>query len=181
MAWRRRTTGNSRKESSGTRETLEHVRRDDRSPKQVAGVHEEGRQVPMSHGLTCRYVRADGSRKLAGHCRHGMKYDRHGRPNRTAKVRNILGRTGIHDRSDEVDGRRFGNRETDTTTGRNGKGAILTLTETIGQLHSHGETRGRNLNCVIVLFFLLVSKISFYIKLIFKYLSESKIMVYLID
>lgn len=43
------------------------------------------------------------------------------------------------------------------------------------------ENRGRNLNCVSVLFILLASKISFYIKLIFKYLSESKIMVYLID
>ncbi len=40
--------------------------------------------------------------------------------------------------------------------------------------------RGK-LNCVIVLFFLLASKISFHIEFIFRYLSESKIMVYLID
>ena len=41
--------------------------------------------------------------------------------------------------------------------------------------------RGSKLNCVIVLFFLLASKISFHIEFIFRYLSESKIMVYLID
>lgn len=40
---------------------------------------------------------------------------------------------------------------------------------------------GSKLNCVIVLFFLLASKISFHIEFIFRYLSESKIMVYLID
>ena len=43
------------------------------------------------------------------------------------------------------------------------------------------ESRGSKLNCVIVLFFLLASKISFHIEFIFRYLSESKIMVYLID
>lgn len=42
-------------------------------------------------------------------------------------------------------------------------------------------SRGSKLNCVIVLFFLLASKISFHIEFIFRYLSESKIMVYLID
>ena len=40
---------------------------------------------------------------------------------------------------------------------------------------------GSKLNCVIVVFFLLASKISFHIEFIFRYLSESKIMVYLID
>lgn len=44
-----------------------------------------------------------------------------------------------------------------------------------------GDIRGSKLNCVIVLFFLLASKISFHIEFIFRYLSESKIMVYLID
>ncbi len=72
-----------------------------------------------------------------------MKY---GRPDCTAKAGNIPGRTNIYDRPEETDGRRSGDWEMDTTTGRNGKGAILTLTETIGQLHSHRkspDTTGR--------------------------------------
>ena len=48
----------------------------------------------------------------------------------------------------------------------------------IGNIEKEG---GSKLNCVIVLFFLLASKISFHIEFIFRYLSESKIMVYLID
>ncbi len=125
MARRERTTGNSRKDSPVVREVLEHVRRDDRSPRQVTGyMKREGRL--MSHGLTCRYVRADESGELAGHCRNGMKHDR---PNCTAKTGNFPGCTNIHGRPEEVDGGRFSDRKMDTIAGRNGKGAIPTLTE----------------------------------------------------
>ncbi len=85
MARRRRTTENSRKDGVVVWEMLEHVRRDDRSTTQVVGnMKREGK--PMLHGLTCWYVRADGSGKPAGHYRHGMKY---GRPDCTVKAGNV--------------------------------------------------------------------------------------------
>ncbi len=58
-----------------------------------------------------------------------MKYNRHGHPDRTTKVRNIPDRVGIHERPAEADGTRFGDWEMDTIIGKDGKGAIVTLTE----------------------------------------------------
>ena len=58
-----------------------------------------------------------------------MKYNRHGRKDRTTKVKNIPNRVSIHDRPFEANGKRFGDWEMDTIIGKNGKGAILTLTE----------------------------------------------------
>lgn len=128
MVRRRRSTENSRKDELIVWEALEHIRNDDWSPRQVSGyMKKEGK--PISHELIYRHVRADASGELARHCRHGMKHDRHGRPDRTTKVKNIPNRTSIHDRPKEADGKRFGDWEMDTIVGRNGKGAILTLTE----------------------------------------------------
>lgn len=83
----------------------------------------------ISHELIYRHIRADESGELAAHCRHKMKYNRHGRPARTTKVRNIPGRVSIHERPAEADGKRFGDWEMDTIVGKDGKGAIVTLTE----------------------------------------------------
>jgi len=128
MARRRRTTENSRKDRLVVWEALEHVRNDDWSPRQVSGyMRKEGRYI--SHELIYRYIRADESGELAKHCRHGMKYNRHGRPERTTKVKNIPNRKSIHEKPEEADGKRFGDWEMDTIVGKNGKGAILTLTE----------------------------------------------------
>jgi len=128
MARRKRATTNSRKDPLIAWEALQHVIVDDWSPKQVAGyMKKEGK--PISHELIYQYIRGDTTGRLASHCRHKMKYNRHGRPDRTTKVRNIPGRTSIHDRHVEADGTRFGDWEMDTIIGKNGKGAILTLTE----------------------------------------------------
>lgn len=128
IARRRRTTENSRKDAIVVWEALEHVRNDDWSPKQVAGyMKKEGK--PISHELIYQHIRADESGELAGHCRHRMKYNRHGRPDRTTKVKNIPNRKSIHQRPEEANGKRFGDWEMDTVVGKNGKGAILTLTE----------------------------------------------------
>lgn len=128
MTRRRRTTENSRKDAVIVWEALEHVRNDDWSPKQVSGyMKKEGKAI--SHELIYRHIRADESGELARHCRHKLKYNRHGRPERTTKVKNIPKRKSIHDRPVEADGKRFGDWEMDTIVGKNGKGAILTLTE----------------------------------------------------
>jgi len=128
MSRRKRTTSNSRKDGIIVWEALQHVKDDDWSPKQVAGyMRREGK--PISHELNYQYIRGDETGRLASHCRHKMKYNRHGKPDRTTKVRNIPNRTSIHDRPAEADGTRFGDWEMDTIIGKNGKGAILTLTE----------------------------------------------------
>lgn len=128
MERRRRTTSNSSKDEVIVWEALNHIKDDDWSPKQVAGyMKKQGK--PISHELIYRHIRGDRSGELASHCRHKMKYNRHGRPDRTTKVRNIPNRTSIHERPPEADGKRFGDWEMDTIVGKNGKGAILTLTE----------------------------------------------------
>ncbi len=132
-------------------EALEHVRRDDRSPKQVAEyMKREGRHI--SYELICRYVRADESGESAGHCRHGMKYDRHGRPDRTVKVGNISGRTSIHDRSEEADSRHSGDWENGYDSGQERQGRDTHPHGMSDRLHSHGGTRVR------VRFFLYVHR-----------------------
>jgi len=107
IARRRRTTANSRKDKLIVWEALQHIRDDDWSPKQVAGyMRREGKHI--SHELIYQYIRGDDTGELASHCRHKMKYNRHGRPDRTTKVKNIPNRVSIHDRPVEADGTRFG-------------------------------------------------------------------------
>ena len=84
----------------------------------------------ISHERIYQYIRADNNTgKLAAHCRHKMKYNRHGRPSRTTEVKNIPNRISIHQRPPEADGKRLGDWEMETIIGENGKGAIVTLTE----------------------------------------------------
>lgn len=109
-------------------EALELLKEEDWSPEQIsADMRRRGK--PISHELIYRHIRADESGLLASHCRHKMKYNRHGRPDRTTKVKNIPERVSIHERPAEADGKRFGDWEMDTIVGKDGKGAIVTLTE----------------------------------------------------
>ena len=82
----------------------------------------------ISHELIYWYIRVDNTGKLTSHCRHKMKYNRH-RPDRTTKVRCIHDRISIYQRPAEADGSSFGDRDMDTIVGKDGKGAIVTLTE----------------------------------------------------
>ena len=128
MQRRKRTTSNSAKDPAIVWEALELLREEDWSPQQISGdMKRRGKKI--SHELIYRYIRADETGELASHCRHKMKYNRHGKPVRTTKVRNIPGRVSIHERTAEADGTRFGDWEMDTIVGKDGKGAIVTLTE----------------------------------------------------
>lgn len=128
MELRKRTTSNRAKDPVIVWEALELLKDEDWSPKQISGeMRRRGKEI--SHELIYRHIRADESGVLASRCRHKMKYNRHGRPDRTAKVRNIPDRVSIHDRPAEADGSRFGDWEMDTIVGKDGKGAIVTLTE----------------------------------------------------
>jgi len=125
---RKRTTANRTKDPAIVWEALELLKEEDWSPEQIsAEMKSRGKEI--SHELIYRHIRADKTGELASHCRHKMKYNRHGRPNRTTKVRNIPDRVSIHQRPAEADGSRFGDWEMDTIVGKDGKGAIVTLTE----------------------------------------------------
>ena len=128
MERRKRTTANRTKDPVIVWEALDLLKEEDWSPEQISAyMKSRGRNI--SHELIYRHIRADESGELAAHCRHKMKYNRHGRPARTTKVRNIPGRVSIHERPAEADGKRFGDWEMDTIVGKDGKGAIVTLTE----------------------------------------------------
>lgn len=128
MGRRKRTTANRKKDPAIVWEALELLKDEDWSPEQISA-HMRERGKSISHELIYRHIRADESGKLASHCRHKMKYSRHGRPDRTTGVNNIPGRVSIHERPAEADGTRFGDWEMDTIVGKDGKGAIVTLVE----------------------------------------------------
>lgn len=127
---RKRTTTNSKKDSVLVWEALDLLVEKDWSPEEISGrLKREGKHI--SHELIYQYIRADKDKggTLYMHCRHKMNYNRHGRPDKTTKVKNIPGRVSIHERPKEADGSRFGDWEMDTIVGKNGKGAIVTLVE----------------------------------------------------
>ena len=125
---RKRTTSNRAKDPALVWEALDLLKEEDWSPEQIAAdMRSRGKFI--SHELIYRYIRADRTGELAFHCRHKMKYNRHGKPDRTTKVRNIPDRVSIHERPVEADGTRFGDWEMDTIVGKDGKGAIVTLIE----------------------------------------------------
>lgn len=128
MERRKRTTSNRAKDPAIVWEALELLKEEDWSPEQIsAEMKKRGKDI--SHELIYRHIRADETGELAPHCRHKMRYNRHGRPDRTTRVRNIPARVSIHERPAEADGTRFGDWEMDTIVGKDGKGAIVTLTE----------------------------------------------------
>ena len=128
MERRKRTTANRAKDPIIVWEALELLKDEDWSPEQISAYLKKSGKM-ISHELIYRYIRADETGMLASHCRHKMKYNRHGRPDRTTKVRNIPDRVSIHQRPAQADGSRFGDWEMDTIVGKDGKGAIVTLTE----------------------------------------------------
>ncbi len=143
MGRRKRATANSAKDPAIVWEALDLLKEEDWSPQQIsARMKSRGKQI--SHELIYRHIRADLSGELASHCRHKMKYNRHGRPDRTTKVKNIPGRVSIHQRPAEADGTRFGDWEMDTIVGKDGKGAIVTLTERSTNMYAaYGKAASR--------------------------------------
>ena len=106
MGRRKRTTSNRSKDPAIVWEALNLLKDEDWSPEQIsADMKKRGKNI--SHELIYRHIRADESGELASHCRHRMKYNRHGRPDRTTKVKNIPERVSIHERPAEADGTRF--------------------------------------------------------------------------
>lgn len=97
----------------------------DWSPKQISG-HLKLSGIAISHERIYRLIRSDESGELKSHCRHKMKYRRHNSSSHSTRIPN---RVSIHERPKEADGKRFGDWEMDLIVGKEGEGAILTLTE----------------------------------------------------
>lgn len=86
MERRRRSTANRAKDPAIVWEALDLLKEEDRPPEQIsADIGKRGKS--MSHELIYRHIRADEADEPTSHCRHKMKYNRHGRPDRTTKVR----------------------------------------------------------------------------------------------
>lgn len=120
--------GNRGIDSNILKEALHLLKTEDWSPKQISG-YLSLKSEHISHETIYKRIRSDESGELRSHCRHKLKYRRHARALKKTKVRNIPGRTSIHDRPVEADGRRFGDWEMDLIIGKGQKSAILTLCE----------------------------------------------------
>lgn len=113
------------------------------SPKQISGWLLKVKNVKVSHETIYADIRQD---KRAGgdlwkYCRHRMKH--YHRP--VGKYSPIPDRVGIEQRPAEADGTRFGDWEMDTIVGKDGKGAILTLTERLTNFSMAEKlTKGKN-------------------------------------
>lgn len=125
---RERLPGNRKISTAVEKKALRLLVKEDWSPKQISG-HLKGEGYKISHETLYKRIRADISGELAFHCRHKMKHRRHISSPRPTKATNIPNRTSISERPVEADGKRFGDWEMDLIIGKNGKGAILTLTE----------------------------------------------------
>lgn len=125
---RERFPGNRKIDSGLLKEALSLLVEEDWSPKQISG-YLKRRSRSISHETIYKHIRSDKSGRLALHCRHKMKYRHHVSRPRPTKATNITNRTSIHERPPEADGKRFGDWEMDLIVGKDGKGAILTLTE----------------------------------------------------
>ena len=123
-----RTPGNRGIDNNVLQEALHLLKTEDWSPKQISG-YLSMKSEYISHETIYKRIRSDESGELHSHCRHKLKYRRHVKVARKTKVRNIPGRTSIHDRPAEADGKRFGDWEMDLIIGKGQKSAILTLCE----------------------------------------------------
>ncbi len=97
------------------------------SPAQISGYLKKT-GVDISHETIYKLIRADGTGRLAGNCRHRMKYRKSAPHRHETKATNIKNRVSIHDRPKEADGKRFGDWEMDLVVDRN-QNAILTMVE----------------------------------------------------
>lgn len=108
------------------KEAVELIETNQWSPKQICGyLAKKGKLI--SHETIYAIIRQDKKNggSLYTHCRHKLKHRK--RP--VGRCPQIPNRTSIHLRDQKADGKRFGDWEMDTIIGKDGKGAIVTLTE----------------------------------------------------
>ena len=121
-----REPGNRSIKDSIVMQAISILKEEQWSPKQISGhLAREGFQI--SHETIYRLIRKDkrDGGNLYTHCRHKLKYRRR----HLGRYLPIPDRTGISQRPIEADGKRFGDFEMDTIIGKDGLGAIVTITE----------------------------------------------------
>ena len=140
----------------------------DWSPEQTAGRLREEGVLPAHHETICQYVLADKKNggQLCTHLRHQRKTYR----KRCGSAHN---RTGIPDRRD-IDGRpvevntreRVGDWEADTMTGKNHKGAVITLDERKSKLRLAAPLPGKKAKYVKEAIITLLSPVKQFVETI---------------
>lgn len=121
-----RLPGNRKAPARVMDKALRLLREEQWPPEQISGrMALEG--VRISHETIYRAIRRDkeAGGDLYKNCRHRLKHRK--RP--VGAVGRIPDRVSIQDRPAEADGKRFGDWEMDLITGKDGQGAILSLTE----------------------------------------------------
>ena len=121
-----RLPGNRKIPKRVTDEAVKLLREEQWSPEQISGwMALKG--VRISHETIYKIIRRDKIEggELYKSCRHQLK----NRKRPVGAVGRIPNRVSIHDRPAEADGKRFGDWEMDLITGKDGYGAILSLTE----------------------------------------------------
>ena len=124
MQRRKRTVKNARLSSELVWRIKEYITNDQWSPRQISGYLRKSEGIKVSHQSIYNIIHNDTTGGLAKHTRHKMKY-RHRPKGRHLPIKDRL---SIHERSKEVDGKRFGDFEMDLILDPD-QHAILTLVE----------------------------------------------------
>ena len=124
MQRRKNTVTNAKLSDELVWRIKEYITNDQWSPRQISGYLRINEGIEVSHQSIYNIIHNDTTGKLAEHTRHKMKY-RH-RPKGGHLP--IKDRVSIHERSKEVDGKRFGDFEMDLIVDP-AHHAILTIVE----------------------------------------------------
>ena len=124
MQRRKRTVKNARLSDELVWRIKEYITNDQWSPRQISGYLRKSEGIKVSHQSIYNIIHNDTTGGLAKHTRHKMKY-RHRPKGRHLPIKDRL---SIHERSKEVDGKRFGDFEMDLIVDP-AQHAILTLVE----------------------------------------------------
>ena len=114
MQRRKNTVTNAKLSDELVWRIKEYITNDQWSPRQISGYLRMNEGIKVSHQSIYNIIHNDTTGKLAEHTRHKMKY-RH-RPKGGHLP--IKDRVSIHERSKDVDGKRFGDFEMDLIVDR---------------------------------------------------------------
>ena len=124
MQSRKRTVKNTRLSDELVWRIKEYITNGQWSLRQISGYLRKNDGIKVSHQSIYNIIHNDTTGELAKHTRHKMKY-RHRPKDRRLPIKDRL---SIHERSKEVDGKRFGDFEMDLIVYPD-QHAILTLVE----------------------------------------------------
>ena len=145
---KRRKPGNRSIEDSVKNEAVRLLTEEQWSPVQISGYLAK-QEKHISHETIYRVIRKDkrDGGSLYKNCRHKLKH--RARPVGGKRI-SIPNRISISERPAEADGKRFGDFEMDTIVGKDGHGAIVTLTErSTNMLFMRKLNKGKNVNGLI--------------------------------